>query len=119
MPLQNVVPTEETGYPAPTPYPERMRNPAMRARQPERRRPGREQGEALERLGHAVEYLIDSRMFLTQVPYTSAEEEAVQLLMGLNRLVFESCPEIVPVRRRVTDGLMRLLTGHAVDRRVA
>lgn len=117
--LQEDLSPEGTVFPAATPYPDRMRNGGSRGQRPERRRPGREQGQALERLGHAVEYLIDSRMFLTQVPYTSAEEEAVQILMGLNRLVFESCPAVVTMRRRVTDGLMRLLTGHTVNGRVA
>jgi hypothetical protein len=104
-------------YPAPTPYPDRGGD--RRARRAERRRLGREEGQALERLGHAVEYLIDSRMFLTHVPYTNAEEEAVQILMKMNRLVFESCPEIVTMRRRVSDGLLRLIHGHPVDRRMA
>jgi hypothetical protein len=102
-------------YPAPTPYPDRGGD--RRAQRPERRRLGREEGQALERLGHAVEYLIDSRMFLTHVPYTNAEEEAVQILMKMNRLVFEGCPEIVTMRRRVTDGLQRLIHGQPVDRR--
>ena len=76
---------------------------------------GQAQGQALELLGHAVEYLIDSRMFLTQVPYTIAEEEAVQILMALNRKVFESCPEVVTMRRRVTNGLMRWIAPHPTD----
>jgi hypothetical protein len=66
-----------------------------------RRRASRQQGIALETLAHAVEYLIDSRMFLTQVPYTKSEEEAVKTLMRLNRAVFESCPVVVPVGTRV------------------
>ena len=103
-------------YPAPTPYPGEKSTVAPRL---DRRRPGREQGQALEKLGHAVEYLIDSRMFLTQVPYTNAEEEAVQILMGLNRRVFESCPEILPMRRRVTDGLYRIFHGNPVSDRIA
>ncbi len=94
-------------YPAPTPYPDRKRGVASSSRT--RRRLGREQGQAIERLGHAVEYLIDSRMFLTQVPYTIAEEEAVQILMALNRLVFESCPEVPTMRQRIVNRLRRLI----------
>lgn len=56
------------------------------------RRPGREQGRALELLGHAVEYLIDSRMFLTGIAYTRSEEQALQMLMAASREVFEGCP---------------------------
>ncbi len=59
------------------------------------RRPSREQGRALEQLGHAVEYLIDSRMFLTGIAYTRAEEQALQVLMAASREVFESCPAMV------------------------
>ena len=59
------------------------------------RRPSREQGRALEQLGHAVEYLIDSRMFLTGIAYTRAEEQALQVLMGASREVFESCPATI------------------------
>jgi hypothetical protein len=65
------------------------------------RQTGKKEGMALEVLGHAVEYLIDSRMFLTSMPYTRSEEEAVQLLMGCSRRVFEACPEIVPIKTRV------------------
>ncbi|RXH56822.1 hypothetical protein [Granulicella sibirica] len=68
-----------------------------------RRRASRQQGIALEKLAHAVEYLIDSRMFLTQAPYTKSEEEAVKMLMRLNRAVFESCPVIVPLGTRVRE----------------
>ena len=103
---------ETTLYPAPTPYPSQMRGGSPRD---ERRRPGRNQGHALEQLGHAVEYLIDSRMFLTQVPYTTAEEEAVQILMSLSRLVFDGCPRAVTMRRRVLDGLMRLMEQLSMD----
>ena len=71
------------------------------------RRPGREQGMALEVIGHAVEYLIDSRMFLTEAPYTKAEQQAVQLLMTASRQVFESCAPVVPLRTRAAEWLQR------------
>ena len=106
-------------YPAATPYPDPVQGAAPRARPPLRRRLGREQGQAIEQLGHAVEYLIDSRMFLTQVPYTTAEEEAVQILMALNRLVFEGCPEVVPMRQRVVNRLRRLIPEHPLGGKVA
>jgi hypothetical protein len=75
----------------------------------ERRRAGREQGVALERLAHAVEYLVDSRMFLTSVPYTRSEDEAVKILMGLNRQVFEECPIVVGLGTRLRNGIRRML----------
>lgn len=65
-----------------------------------RRRGDREQGRALEALGHAVEYLVDSRMFLIGESNREADAEAVQILMRASRSVFESCPEVVPVGRR-------------------
>ncbi len=75
------------------------------------RRPGREQGMALEVIGHAVEYLIDSRMFLTEAPYTKSEQEAVQMLMTASRQVFEGCAPIVPLRTRASAWLQRTFLG--------
>jgi hypothetical protein len=70
---------------------------AERRRQPRspqiRRRSTREQGRALEILGHAVEYLVDSRLRL--VPGTHSDDLAVQMLMRLNREVFAECAEVV------------------------
>jgi hypothetical protein len=65
-----------------------------------RRRPDMQQGRALESLGHAIEYLIDSRMFLIGEPHTLADAEAVQILSRSSREVFAACPEIVPVHQR-------------------
>lgn len=66
-----------------------------------RRRPSQLQGQALEKLGRAIEYLMDSRMALTEDPSTKADAEAVEILMRLNRSVFSECEEIVPVSRRL------------------
>ncbi len=66
-----------------------------------RRRPSPFQGRALEKLGHAVEYLVDSRMALIGEPATKADTEAVDILMRLSRCVFSECEEIVPVGRRL------------------
>jgi hypothetical protein len=74
-----------------------------RRRQPRaplnRRRSTREQGRALEILGHAVEYLVDSRLRL--VPGTHSDELAVQMLMRLNREVFAECAEVVSLKLRL------------------
>ena len=66
-----------------------------------RRRGSLEQGRALEMLGHAVEYLMDSRLFHRAEKESEANREAVQVLMGLSRAVFLECAEVVPVRRRL------------------
>ena len=66
-----------------------------------RRRPNQYQGRALEKLGHAVEYLVDSRMVLIDEPSTRADAEALDILMQLSRCVFSECEEIVPMGRRL------------------
>ncbi len=66
-----------------------------------RRRGSAEQGRALEILGHAVEYLVDSRMRFNDPLAAAGEREAIELLMRLNRAVFAECPEVVPLRRRI------------------
>jgi hypothetical protein len=60
-----------------------------------RRRGNSEQGRALEILGHAVEYLVDSRLFLVDQTQAKAEQDAVQILMRMSRAVFLECPEVV------------------------
>ena len=65
-----------------------------------RRRASLHQGMALETLGHAVEYLVDSRMF-AEDPDTRADQEAIQILMRLSRQVFAECPEVIPLHRRL------------------
>jgi hypothetical protein len=66
-----------------------------------RRRSSVQQGRALEILGHAVEYLVDSRMFLVDQPATRADAEATQILMLLSREVFFECAAVVPPARRL------------------
>ena len=66
-----------------------------------RRRPTREQGQALEILGHALEYLVDSRMYLSKERKTKADGDAIHLLSSCSREVFATCAEVVPFRQRV------------------
>lgn len=66
-----------------------------------RRRPTQSQGQALEKLGHAVEYLVDSRMVLIHEPSTRADAEALDILMRASRAVFAECEEIIPVGQRL------------------
>jgi hypothetical protein len=66
-----------------------------------RRRAGKEQGRALEQLGHSIEYLMDSRLFLISGGSNKAEAEAVRILTRASREVFAACPEVVPVGERI------------------
>ena len=67
-----------------------------------RRRIGPEAGHALEKLGHAIEYLTDE--FVHQRGEISAHNgtlEAVQLLMSLNRQVYFDCPVAPTISERL------------------
>lgn len=64
------------------------------------RRSTPQQGVALEVLGHAIEYLVDSR--LPEGGADRSDAEAIRLLMCCSRAVFEECSEIVPMRRRLS-----------------
>ena len=90
-----------------------MRHGLLPGERAVRRRGSRQQGEALETLGHAVEYLMDSRVFLPDQAGADANREAVRLLMRASRSVFLECPEIVPAHRRVgrwfSTGVARVL----------
>lgn len=72
--------------------------PSLRPRV-SRRRTTPQQGRALELLGHAIEYLVDSR--LEEGGPGAAESRAIHMLMTCSRNVFEDCAEIVPVHQRV------------------
>lgn len=80
---------------------------------PERRQSGPrrnttpEQGRALELLGHAIEYLVDSRLF--DQWESPADAEAVHLLMACSRAVFAGCEEVVPWHHRVQQALLKRL----------
>ena len=65
------------------------------------RRPNHQQGRALEVLSHAIEYLVDSRLFLIDEPSTPTDAQAVQTLMLLSRQVFAECAESVSLARRL------------------
>lgn len=75
---------------------------------PEPRRMNREQGEALEKLAHAIEYLIDTYMVkrggLLDLSHTP-EYEAIQMLMRLNRQIFAGGQPYVPLIRRIVRAL--------------
>jgi hypothetical protein len=80
---------------------------------PVRRRGSFDQGRALEILGHAIEYLSDSRMFSAgdATGREQAEAEAIQIMTRASRAVFMECPEAVPLHRRVGRWLTARLAG--------
>lgn len=69
---------------------------------PPRRRASIAQGQALESIGHAVEYLVDQRMFEMNESNARADQEAIQILMRMSRAVFAECREVVPLGTRVS-----------------
>lgn len=66
-----------------------------------RRRASRLQGRGLETLGHAVEYLVDSRLFLIEPTSAKAERDALQILMKSSRALFAECQEVPSVGDRL------------------
>ena len=79
-------------------------------RNPVRRRSNPQQGRALEILGHAIEYLVDSRLFETWE--SAADAEAVQVLMSCSREVFAACEDVSPWHQRVQRALIKHLHLH-------
>ena len=68
---------------------------------PVARRPSRDQGLAIETIGHAIEYLVDMQMLETEPDEYLGHTHAVQLLSQLSRQVFEECPAYVPLSQKV------------------
>lgn len=83
--------------------------PYPRPDPPVRRRANLQQGRALEVIGHGIEYLVDSRLFLTSGLDERAEQEAIQIMMRASRAVFAECAEVVPLRRQVDQWLQKRL----------
>ncbi|HUZ05680.1 MAG TPA: hypothetical protein VMU62_10005 [Acidobacteriaceae bacterium] len=79
-----------------------------------RRRITREQGRALESLGHAADYLLDSYVYLgpdEEILHSlSAEMEAIHLLVQARNRVLESLEIVQPVPRRFLDLFRRTTT---------
>lgn len=63
------------------------------------RRPTPQQGIALEILGHAIEYLVDTN-FYHQRSEVPCVKEAIAILKQSNREVFAEAPEVVPAGTR-------------------
>jgi len=88
-----------TGFPIPisAPAAHTLRNGVIR-----RRQISPNAGHALEKLGHAIEYLTDE--FIHEggsFSPNNAQLQAVQLLMALNRQVYFECPEVPSIGKRV------------------
>ena len=58
-------------------------------------------------LGHAIEYLVDSRLF--EQWQSPADAEAVRLLMSCSRTVFAECEAVAPWHQRVQRAVTRRL----------
>ncbi len=76
---------------------------------PTRRRGTLQQGHALELLGHAVEYLIDSGLYDQEGRNPDNDRQSVRLLMSLSRSVFADCPEVPTLRQRAHRLFERML----------
>lgn len=72
-----------------------------------RRRTTPTQGGALEMLGHAVEYLADSRLY--EEVGNPSDGAAIRTLMSCSRQVFAECESIQPWHQRVQLALLRHL----------
>lgn len=81
--------------------------PSLLPPAPHRRRSNPVQGRALEILGHAIEYLMDSRVLGEQDSY--ANDDAIRILMVCSRSVFLDCAVVEPWHQRVQQGLLRRL----------
>jgi hypothetical protein len=103
-------------YPAPYPPPPaqifvHLASPATSrsASHALRRRPTVDQGRAIEKLGHAIEYLVDSRLHRRSGPSPLDDwddREAEQLLARLSRAIFAECREVTPAAQRLKAWLL-------------
>ncbi|HVJ07059.1 MAG TPA: hypothetical protein VM554_01610 [Acidisarcina sp.] len=67
-------------------------------------------GHALEKLGHAIEYLTDEYVHEGCAEgFTGPQLAAIQLLMALNREVYYECPVIPPLWVRIREFLRRAI----------
>lgn len=73
------------------------------------RRPSPTQGRALEILGHAIEYLMDSYILFASQDGGPGDQKAIEILKRLSLEVFNECPEVVPFRIRLRNWLYYLL----------
>ena len=105
------MPSKKSNLAPVVPFPGKPKRPEALRSQAVVRRGTAEQGRALEALGHAVEYLVDSRLFLLDQAAVRSDDEAVQIMMRLSRAVFAECPEVVSLRRKLHMWVVERLGG--------
>ncbi|HTW61022.1 MAG TPA: hypothetical protein VMD55_04390 [Terracidiphilus sp.] len=90
-----------TTLPAPLSASATIVSRAARRRRSARRRIDPKSGHALEKLGHAIEYLADEYVRAGgSLCAHNGQLEAVQLLMAANRAIYFACPQVEsPVER--------------------
>jgi hypothetical protein len=72
-----------------------------RARSNHRRRITPEAGRAMERLGHAIDYLVDEYIHEGgEFRSNDAKLQAVEMLMAINREIYLACPELPTLGER-------------------
>lgn len=74
-----------------------------------RRRPTMTQGQALEVLGRAIEYLYDSQVYQNSGALSPSDIHAVEILMRLSREVFVECRDVAPASRTPHTGVRSFL----------
>ncbi len=74
-----------------------------------RRRPDPQQGRALELLGHAIEYLVDSQLAATQGSTAEADAHAVRILSYRSKKIFLECAETIPMHLQLKQWLREQL----------
>ena len=67
-------------------------------------------GRTLLMLGHAAEYLADSRRFSARGRATDSDNEAIHILMGLSRTVFDEYADGASKGRRLDRLMLGCLT---------
>jgi hypothetical protein len=63
-------------------------------------------GNTLRTLGHAAEYLVDSRLFSLEIGETAGDREAVRILMRLSREIFDEYAVIASQSHPIADWVM-------------
>lgn len=66
------------------------------------RKPSLQQGRALEMLGHAIEYLVDSYTAANSDVRKDIYYKAIEMLSELSLSIFYECKEVVSFRQRLS-----------------
>lgn len=75
-----------------------------------RRRIPESAGRALEKLGHAIEYLADEAVYEGWTPESDhGRTDAIRILKSANRQIYYSCPVVPTLRERFAGLVKRVL----------